>query len=155
MWSAVACHRFSSYPNLFTLRLEGPSATVLPSDVKTLLCALPIPDGTTQRSDPPDPRNSLPLNSFADPHQLNPIVSILYKEGVGRGRPMLTAHTCLKSFTCNTYARPRKCCRQWTYDQAKPFGCNTYKKRGGRGTPTFNGEPSKRSNGPSQPFTGQ
>src|SRR6266446_1640834 len=28
---------------------------------------------------------SFPLNLFADPHPLNPIASILYKNGVGRG----------------------------------------------------------------------
>src|SRR5258706_6984614 len=37
---------------------------------------------------------------------------------------------CTKSFSCNTYASPRKCCKQKTYAQTKPFRCNTYKKRG-------------------------
>src|SRR5713101_9104601 len=37
-----------------------------------------------------------------------------------------------KSFICNTYAPPRKCCKQKTYDRAKSFSCNTYKKQGGR-----------------------
>jgi hypothetical protein len=36
-----------------------------------------------------------------------------------------------KSFICNTYASPRKCCKQKTYGLAKPFRCNTYKKHGG------------------------
>ncbi len=36
-----------------------------------------------------------------------------------------------KSFICNTYASPRKCCKQKTYGPAKPFRCNTYKKHGG------------------------
>jgi hypothetical protein len=35
-----------------------------------------------------------------------------------------------KSFNCNTYASPRKCCRQKTYGMAKSFSCNTYKKHG-------------------------
>src|SRR5260370_6013428 len=35
------------------------------------------------------------------------------------------------SFSCNTYASPRKCCKQKTYGKAKPFRCNTYKKLGG------------------------
>src|SRR5260370_27791309 len=39
----------------------------------------------------------------------------------------------LKSFSCNTYGSPRKCCKQKTYTLAKPFRCNTYKKPGGRG----------------------
>src|SRR5260370_42522835 len=35
-----------------------------------------------------------------------------------------------KSFSCNTYASPRKCCKQKTYGRAKSFSCNTYKKHG-------------------------
>ena len=36
----------------------------------------------------------------------------------------------LKSFSCNTYGPPRKCCKQKTYGLAKSFSCNTYKKKG-------------------------
>jgi len=36
-----------------------------------------------------------------------------------------------KSFSCNTYGSPRKCCKQKTYSITKSFRCNTYKKRGG------------------------
>jgi len=43
----------------------------------------------------------------------------------------VTAHHCLKSFNCNIYGSPRKCCKQKTYGQAKPFRCNTYKNTGG------------------------
>ena len=43
----------------------------------------------------------------------------------------VTADYCFKSFRRNTYGSPRKCCKQKTYGQAKPFRCNTYKKRGG------------------------
>src|SRR5258708_35319978 len=39
---------------------------------------------------------------------------------------------CIKSFTCNIYGSPRKCCKQKTYATAKPFRC-TYKKQEGRG----------------------
>src|SRR6266851_6076686 len=42
-----------------------------------------------------------------------------------------TAHSSLKSFSCNTYEAPRKCCKQKTYASAKSFRCNTYKKQGG------------------------
>jgi len=35
-----------------------------------------------------------------------------------------------KSFNCNTYGSPRKCCKQRTYFSVKPFRCNTYKKPG-------------------------
>jgi hypothetical protein len=38
-----------------------------------------------------------------------------------------------KSFSCNTYGSPRKCCKQKTYSMAKPFRCNTYKKQGEEG----------------------
>src|SRR6266851_10003998 len=42
----------------------------------------------------------------------------------------MTAHYSVKSFSCNTYGSPRKCCKQKTYGLANPFRCNTYKKRG-------------------------
>ena len=35
-----------------------------------------------------------------------------------------------KSFSCNTYRFPRKCCKQKTYRMANSFVCNTYKKQG-------------------------
>src|SRR6266481_1061206 len=46
-------------------------------------------------------------------------------------RQLSHCHSCFKSFTCNTYGSPRKCCKQRTYVLAKPFRCNTYKKQGG------------------------
>src|SRR5467141_2786325 len=36
-----------------------------------------------------------------------------------------------KSFSCNTYESPRKCCKQRAYRIAKSFSRNTYKKQGG------------------------
>jgi len=36
-----------------------------------------------------------------------------------------------KSFICNTYELPRKCCKQKTCRGANSFRCNTYKKQGG------------------------
>jgi len=36
-----------------------------------------------------------------------------------------------KSFSCNTYVPPRKCCKQKACSMAKFFRCNTYKKQGG------------------------
>src|SRR5216684_8182376 len=36
-----------------------------------------------------------------------------------------------KSFRCNTYGSPRKCCKQKTYGRDNSFSCNTYKKVGG------------------------
>ncbi len=44
--------------------------------------------------------------------------------------PLITAHSCSKSFSCNTYGPPRKCCKQKTYGQGKSLRCNTYKKPG-------------------------
>jgi len=35
-----------------------------------------------------------------------------------------------KSFSCNTYGSPRKCCKQKTYAKAKSFRFRTYKKQG-------------------------
>src|SRR5712664_951123 len=96
--------------------------------------------------------NSFPLNSFADPHPLNPVASILYENmgGGGAGSPFLlliskplTSQNCLKSFVCITYGSPRKCCKQKTYGQAKSFRCNTYKKQGG-GVPIMVNQESKK-----------
>ncbi len=42
---------------------------------------LPIPSAPLSHY----PRNSLQLNSFADPHPVNPVLSILYKNAGGRG----------------------------------------------------------------------
>src|SRR5438309_5060725 len=38
-----------------------------------------------------------------------------------------------KFFICNTYAPPRKCCKQKTYTNSTPFRCNIYTKNRGRG----------------------
>ncbi len=46
-------------------------------------------------------------------------------------RQLSHCHSCFKSFRCNTYASPRKCCKQKTYSPTKSFRCNTYKKTGG------------------------
>jgi hypothetical protein len=81
---------------------------------------------------------SLPFNLFADPHPLNPVISILYKNrGGGTYAGLISpdlgavsSHSCHKSFSCNT------CCKQMTYSQTKPFRCNTYKKHGGGGLKT-------------------
>ncbi len=88
---------------------------------------------------------SLPHNPFADPHPLNPVTSILYKNSGGQGYPLHSLSprsfsyvvTSLrpsflfsKSFRCNTYGPPRKCCKQKTYGEAKSCRCNTYRKQG-------------------------
>ena len=38
-----------------------------------------------------------------------------------------------KSFSCNTYGSPRKCCKQKTYSMVKLLRCNAYKKQAGWG----------------------
>src|SRR5882762_11370942 len=38
-----------------------------------------------------------------------------------------------KSFSCNTYGYPRKCCKQKTYSMVKLLRCNAYKKQAGWG----------------------
>jgi hypothetical protein len=89
------------------------------------------------------PRKSFPVISFADPHPLTPVMSILYEKGGGRGvfPTLRILHIVAsspyfpfsKSLSCNTYGSPRKCCNQRTYRPAKPFRCNTYKKYRGLG----------------------
>src|SRR6267378_5668068 len=45
--------------------------------------------------------------------------------------PSGSTHHCFKSFSCNTYRSPRKCCKQKTYVPAKFFRCNLQKTGGG------------------------
>ena len=53
------------------------------------------------------------------------------RPSIGLHRPYKGhCHSCFKSFTCNTYGPPCKCCKQKTYCLAKSFRCNTYKKEG-------------------------
>jgi hypothetical protein len=93
--------------------------------------------GPTSISCPPSPK-PFPFISFADPHVLNPYSSYRSKNHGGRAYPELlsrdpvgvTADSRFKSFSCNTYEPPRKCCKQKTYPEAKSFSCNTYKKPG-------------------------
>ncbi len=67
--------------------------------------------------------------SFADPHLLT--LSGSYRsKNMGRGHVRYSNPHPRKSFTCNTYVPPRKCCKQKTYCLTKPFRCNTYKKQG-------------------------
>ncbi len=69
------------------------------------------------------------------PFRNSPLATLLHESHVshapaGRKNPLPAAHYCLKSFSCNTYESPRKCCKQKTYAKAKPFRCNTYTKQG-------------------------
>ena len=47
-----------------------------------------------------------------------------------------------KSFNCNTYESPRKCCKQKTYNRAKLFRCNLRKTGGG---PVMINQPFRRT----------
>ena len=83
LWSAAACHRFSFCPTPFTLSVEGPPSSPPNLRVRWLLrpgrselCAKPH---LALRYVP----NSFALYLFADPHHLNPAVSIFYKKGGG------------------------------------------------------------------------
>jgi len=95
--------------------------------------------------------------SFTDPHLLTLLESYRFKNMAGRGHSLrselrafrranvphspksfpylatslLPCFLLLKPFSCNTYAPPRKCCKQKTYGLAKPFRCNTYKNQEG------------------------
>jgi hypothetical protein len=59
--------------------------------------------------------------------------------GISPSQPvtLLPTDRARKSFSCNTYGPPRKCCKQKTYGKANSFRCNTYKKTGGVGPPPF------------------
>jgi hypothetical protein len=79
-------------------------------------------------------RHSLAAFSGLDPisYSSSPcsLVSLQFIFSLTAHGPLPAAHCCLKSFSCNTYGSPRKCCK------AKPFRCNTYKKAGEGGAPT-------------------
>ncbi len=78
---------------------------------------------------------SPPFRLFPSPHPipLPPRLTEIYFScfSLTAHCPLPAAHYCFKSFSCNTYEPPRKCCKQKTYGLVKPFRCNTYKKRGG------------------------
>ncbi len=86
---------------------------------------------------------SLPDNPFADPHPLNLYATILYKkEHPARMRvpsdlrESRELSSFPKSFKCNTYAPPRKCCKQKTYGpvetQLSSVDATLTQNRGGR-----------------------
>src|SRR6266481_3331615 len=71
--------------------------------------------------------NSFTLNSFADPHPLNPELSILYKKGGGRGAISgrtseifcfpytLPSSVCCNSFVCHSYENCRGVYQQFPF----------------------------------------
>jgi len=85
--------------------------------------------------------NSLGIISFADHHPVNSVLSYRYKDHSGEGVPVWgtvknTSCTILvqcKSFRCNIFEPPPKCCKQRTCAISKSFKCNTYKKHRGGG----------------------
>ena len=88
-------------------------------------------------------RKSLRHNLLSDPHPLNLYPTIFYKNMPGRGYSRysdvetfqradnLDPH---KSFSCNTYRSPSKCCKQKTYGSARsqlsPVAATLTKNRG-------------------------
>ncbi len=118
----------------FTLSLEGlfsflvsPVVSFLqPSNLQTFQRSTCLGRRLPQHSNlqpanistPLNPK-SLPLNPFADPHPLNLYATIFYKNMAGEGdapAPVgVTAQSCFKSFSCNTYGPLRKCGKQKTY----------------------------------------
>jgi hypothetical protein len=80
-----------------------------------------------------DPK-SFPLNSFADPHPLTPVASILYKNSGGQGVPR-SAIPCrhfasISPLNATLMNLPANVANKRLAIQAKPFICNTYKKQG-------------------------
>src|SRR5437870_9567538 len=60
-------------------------------------------------------------------------VGLVLLQALSLPRCVLASRRCFifsKSFICNIYAPPRKCCKQKTYSKAKPFRCNIYAKPG-------------------------
>src|SRR6266566_2499882 len=86
------------------------------------------------RSEIPDPvgkegarRPCLPPGSPCDSFRIFLSRSITFS-------PTFRPH---KSFGCNTYGSPRKCCKQKAYVLTKPFRCNTYKNQGEGAIPNY------------------
>ncbi len=85
-------------------------------------------------------------------HSLSPVLLTTQHCPLPYPAPVrVTAHYCFKSFTCNTYELPRKCCKQRTYTRPKSFKCNTYKKPVGA-PPTLPPLRGKRSSSSSSVF---
>src|SRR5258708_949338 len=80
---------------------------------------------------------SLRLNLFADPHPLNSIASIFYKNSGGQGVPR-SAIPCphlasISPLNATLMDLPASVANKRLTASAKPFRCNTYKKPGGWG----------------------
>jgi hypothetical protein len=95
---------------------------------------------TFTRADTPHPPNSLRLNLFADPHPLNPEVSIFYKNTRYGGdvqtfkrSDVYTLPLPLSPLAATLIELPVSVANKRLTNLAKPFRCNTYKIQGGRG----------------------
>jgi hypothetical protein len=80
--------------------------------------------------------SALPACQLPSTNLTAPVVPSFRSAHVARPDAVSGPPHCSKSFNCNTYGSPRKCCKQKTYAPAKSFRCNTYKKHGGP-LPTF------------------
>ncbi len=118
--------------------------------------ASPPSAGQSRRSFPYIVTSLLPYLTIACPDLVLPLIPVLLFAGhfslvieapvqCWSGDPdrVGTAHYCFKSFSCNTYGLPCKCCKQKTYGLAKPFRCSTYRKHGGRGWLLLTRDPKK------------
>ncbi len=89
-------------------------------------------------------RKSLRHNLLSDPHPLNLYPTIFYKNMPGRGYSRCSGVETFqradnldphKSFSCNTYRSPSKCCKQKTYGSARsqlsPVAATLTKNTGG------------------------
>ncbi len=88
---------------------------------------------------------SLRLNLFADPHPLNSIASIFYKNSGGQGVPR-SAIPCrhfvsISPLVATLMDLLASVANKRLTARAKPFRCNTYKKPGGRGYSSQFGKP--------------
>ena len=74
-----------------------------------------------------DARNSFRFRSYA---KCRVSLAFSFRRSGLPDVPVCARFNPYKSFSCNTYRPPRKCCKQKTYGFAKSFRCNTYKKQG-------------------------
>src|SRR5713226_4709656 len=78
-----------------------------------------------------------PLEGLVSPQFLSPVFLLTGHRPPTCPDPVgVAAHSCFKSFSCNTCSPPRKCCKQKTYGTVKPLDATLTENRGW-GSPAF------------------
>ncbi len=155
LWAVIIRQHLSRAPRgPRQSRKSGPIRTLpLPApllNVQTFRSAVWIPDASSGRSNVSTifTPNSFALNLFADPHPLNPVTSIFYKNIRGQGAPPIPAGSdfqasqrsidiSLSPLECadpkNASITPLECAVPKTMD-LKSFRMRSSEKSGGGGT---------------------